>query len=273
MYQNLLFHVRNYFPFKANINSHVLLRSVCIFTFLSFFNDFHVNAQNISFAQSITDHEKKTITAPLTHLITGNINGNKTNKLIMFCSIIGLSVITFLTYQIKTHQNIFAKYVRNLLQKNKNENNVLLKTVLETEINKTPVKSLHAISTETYNTILKKLSKFERSEKYLRKDINLTWLSNHLNTNTKYLSEVIKTHTEKNFSSYINGLRIRYIIKKLDEIPVYRDYKISYLAEECGYASSQVFAIAFKKETGVTPSYFIEQLKNDTTQNPDKFSA
>jgi AraC-like DNA-binding protein len=29
-------------------------------------------------------------------------------------------------------------------------------------------------------------------------------------------------------------------------MPVYRDYKISYLAEECGYGSPQVFAIAFK---------------------------
>lgn len=118
------------------------------------------------------------------------------------------------------------------------------------------------ISEEMVSFILKKLAKFEDSGKFLRKDINLTWLSNHLNTNTKYISEVIKIHRNKNFNSYINGLRIQYITNKLISDPVYREYKISYLSEECGYASTQVFVIAFKKETGVTPSHFIDQLKN-----------
>jgi len=117
------------------------------------------------------------------------------------------------------------------------------------------------ISQEMRGVILRKLAKFEESGKYLRKDINLTWLSNHLNTNTRYISEVIKIHRNKNFNSYINGLRIQYITNKLMNDPVYREYKISYLSEECGYASTQVFVIAFKKETGVTPSRFIEQLK------------
>ncbi|NHQ71954.1 helix-turn-helix domain-containing protein, partial [Elizabethkingia miricola] len=51
-----------------------------------------------------------------------------------------------------------------------------------------------------------------------------------------------------------------YIIDKLYNNPLYREYKISYLAEECGYSSHQVFITAFRKETGMTPSYFIKQL-------------
>lgn len=122
-------------------------------------------------------------------------------------------------------------------------------------------KSTYRISEEMTNFILKKLGKFEDSGKFLRKDINLTWLSNHFNTNSKYISEVIKVHRSKSFNSYINGLRIQYITSKLIDDPVYREYKISYLSEECGYSSTQVFVIAFKKETGVTPSHFIERLK------------
>ncbi|MGI9650779.1 helix-turn-helix domain-containing protein [Chryseobacterium sp. RLHN22] len=118
------------------------------------------------------------------------------------------------------------------------------------------------ISQEMIDVILRKLTKFEESGKYLRKDINLTWLSNHLNTNTRYISEVIKIHRNKNFNSYINGLRIQYITNKLMNDPVYREYKISYLSEECGYSSTQVFVIAFKKETGVTPSHYIDRLKS-----------
>lgn len=126
--------------------------------------------------------------------------------------------------------------------------------------------SISTISSETERKLLKKLEAFENSEKFLKKSMNLAYLSNLLNTNPKYLSEVIKRNRSQNFNSYINGLRINYIVSKLYNNPKYREYKISYLAEECGYASSQVFVIAFKKEKGVTPSYFISQL-NDSTQH------
>lgn len=46
-------------------------------------------------------------------------------------------------------------------------------------------------------------------------------------------------------------------------IIVYREFKINYLAEECGFSSSKVFLAAFKKTTGVTPSYYITNLKKD----------
>ncbi|SQB27928.1 DNA-binding transcriptional regulator ChbR [Chryseobacterium jejuense] len=86
-------------------------------------------------------------------------------------------------------------------------------------------------------------------------------MANSLTTNPKYLSEVIKIYKNHNFTSYINELRINYIIKMLYANPIYREYKIAYLAEECGYTTPRVFVNAFKKEKGFTPSYFVEQLK------------
>ncbi|AZA77307.1 AraC family transcriptional regulator [Chryseobacterium sp. G0186] len=65
----------------------------------------------------------------------------------------------------------------------------------------------------------------------------------------------------KSFNNYLNGLRINYITAKLYDTPIFREYKISYLAETCGFSSREVFAVIFKKETGVSPSYFINQLK------------
>ncbi len=118
------------------------------------------------------------------------------------------------------------------------------------------------ISEETLNSIISKLEKFESSDKFLKKNINLSSLAHSLNTNQRYLTEIIKIHRGKSFSNYINGLKIEHITRKLYENPQYREYKISYLAEECGFASHQAFITVFKKETGVTPSYFIENLKN-----------
>jgi len=118
------------------------------------------------------------------------------------------------------------------------------------------------IMDETVNVLLEKLSKFEKSHKYTKQDMSLPSLAGQLNTNTKYLSEIIKQHKGKKFSDYINGLRIDYITEQLYINPTYREYKTSYLAECSGFSSREVFTVVFKKETGVSPSYFIENLKS-----------
>ncbi|WPO89232.1 tetratricopeptide repeat protein [Chryseobacterium sp. HR92] len=119
------------------------------------------------------------------------------------------------------------------------------------------------IKNNTVDSILSKLKKIENSQKFIKKDFTLTFLASELNTNPRYLSEIIKQHKGKSYNNYINGLRIGYITNKLYKNPVYREYKISYLAEECGFTSREVFAVIFKKETGMTPSYFISQLKQE----------
>ncbi|WP_426277871.1 helix-turn-helix domain-containing protein [Chryseobacterium sp. S-02] len=131
-----------------------------------------------------------------------------------------------------------------------------------------PAANKNTISADTEVRILRRLKSFEQSEKYLKKDLTVGSLAAQLNTNTKYLSEIIKSRGGQNFNNYINSLRINYIVHKLYNEPKYREYKISYLAEECGYASSQVFVIAFKKINGLTPSYFIQSLKDDKVNTP-----
>ncbi len=133
-----------------------------------------------------------------------------------------------------------------------------------------PENEMHAINLEkekglritdsTLHSLLKKLDKFERSEAYLKRDINLNYLANLLGANHRYVSEIIKKHKEKTFSNYINDLRIDHITNLLYREPKYREYKISYLADACGFSSREVFAAAFKKRTGIPPSYFIENL-------------
>lgn len=120
------------------------------------------------------------------------------------------------------------------------------------------------ISQSTEDKIIKKLVLFEKSKKFLKKDVTVSYLSNELDTNPKYLSQIIQKHKEQNFSGYINKLRINYITTKLYNDFLYREYKISYLATECGSASTQVFVIAFKKENGIPPSQFINELKKDS---------
>ena len=177
------------------------------------------------------------------------------------------TIITIIFWRRKN--KIHQKKYKELVTKLKNEKNEDYLVAFNNE-NKSSV----TIPDETVRPLLQKLEKFEASKKYLKKEANLTWLAHHLNTNTKYLSEIIKTYRGKNFSNYINALRINYIIHQLYNEPKYRDYKISYLAEESGFATYKVFVTTFKNEHGVTPSYFIQKLKETAfEQEMDSLSS
>src|SRR5690606_33075071 len=115
---------------------------------------------------------------------------------------------------------------------------------------------------ETEDALVSKLAQFEKSKQFTNQDMSLASLAAHFDTNTKYLSEVIKSHKGKNVNSYINELRINYIIDKLKSNSTYLQYKISYLAEESGFSSHSSFATVFKAVTGIPPTVFIDLLKS-----------
>lgn len=119
------------------------------------------------------------------------------------------------------------------------------------------------IPEDTEKLILAKLKRFESTTRFTNKDISLAVLAGQFDTNTKYLSEIINTHYHVNFNTYINKLRINYLVEKLKSDPNYINYKISYLAEDCGFASHSSFATVFKSITGISPVTFIELLKEE----------
>jgi len=123
----------------------------------------------------------------------------------------------------------------------------------------TPNKIL--VSEETEKQLLIGLKEFETGTDYTRSDMSISFLAARLNTNNKYLSDVIKRHKAKNFNGYINELRINYIIEKLKTESVYLNYKISYLAEESGFSSHSSFTTVFKSVTGISPTKFLDLLQ------------
>lgn len=184
-------------------------------------------------------------------------------------AIAGVLLAFTVVYFYRRNKKLKKKYflLIDKLEKNKDEKENL-KTdseIVEDKIEDIEVSKVN-ISSDKEKALLKRLKTFESSEKFLKKNLTLSYMSNLFNTNPKYLSQLIREHKGQNFSGYINQLRINYISNKLYNTTLYREYKISYLAEECGYASPQVFINAFRKETGMTPSYFITALKNQDTE-------
>lgn len=121
------------------------------------------------------------------------------------------------------------------------------------------------IPKDTEERILGNLLKLEEERFFLKNEVTLSYLSTALKTNSKYLSLIINKHKGKDFNNYINELRINYIIDTLQRNPGYLEYKISYLALECGFSTHSKFTAAFKNITGISPSAFINNLKKDNT--------
>src|SRR5699024_5691472 len=126
----------------------------------------------------------------------------------------------------------FLMYIRNKKRTNRYKKIMsklragqLHESITDTQRNSTSNKKINSntfqyedlnISNETEERIYTELKELEKnSEFYLQPEVSLTRLSTLLNTNTKYLSYVIRKYYEKNFNSYINDLRIYYILKQL----------------------------------------------------------
>jgi len=124
---------------------------------------------------------------------------------------------------------------------------------------------------ETETKLLELLEDFEKGELYNNKNMSLSFLAAELNTNTKYLSYVINQHKNADFKTYVNRLRINYIVDKLINDDRYRQYKISILADECGFSSHSKFASVFKAVTDFSPSAYIKHLDAEAQSDNTHF--
>ena len=157
-----------------------------------------------------------------------------------------LSLFSFYVYRQKV---VFKKRFNSLLNQS----------------HSTGQKSKIIISEEIVEGILLKLSEFEENNGFRNPDISLNYLSKKFETNSTYLSKVLNVYKEKNFSQYLNELRVDYAIQEIKDSPNFRKYSIEAIANECGYKNATSFSRAFYKKTGIYPSFFVQQLNKKIT--------
>lgn len=199
------------------------------------------------------------------------------NILIMIGAVLILALLLwFLYYRRKQNENISAfKEILNKLKEEAEEKEQRIKILtgnyqkenghktdnLTNSLMNKVSEQEGLMTLQTEQKLLAKLEEFEESDLYLSRNISLPFLASHFETNIKYLSHILSTHRKKAFNNYINDLRIKYIIKKLNNEPLYRQYKIAVLAEEAGFSSPNKFATIFKSITTLSPSLFIKYLE------------
>jgi AraC-like DNA-binding protein len=169
-------------------------------------------------------------------------------------SFIILSFSVYYLVKTKKEKQLFEKRFYQLI--NKTDSDRTTEFIVEDN-------ELKTLDLPIAKELLKKLTAFEKEEGYLKLNLKLSDLSKSFDTNNSYLSKTINHYKGKNFSQYLNDLRINYTINKLKKEKKFRKYTIKAISEEVGFNNSESFAKAFYNNTGLQPSYFIKKLQEE----------
>ncbi len=113
------------------------------------------------------------------------------------------------------------------------------------------------------NQIIETLEKYMKGKPYYYSNLTIDEVADALQTNSKYLSQVINETHQKNFYTYINIFRINDSMEMLLSNQ-FENYSMEGIAKTVGFNSKSSFYSAFKKYTGYTPTEF---KKRESTKN------
>lgn len=163
-----------------------------------------------------------------------------------------LAIGLFLLFYVYSRQTVYKKRFDELMTNQKAEKRK------PKEVSKT-----NNISPEIIVSILKQLEEFQNKKLFRDKNATLNKVAKSFGTNSSYLSKVVNLEIDKNFSQYLNDLRVAFAIEELNENPRFRKYTIKAIAEESGFKSGESFSKAFYKKHKIYPSYYLKKLEMD----------
>lgn len=111
------------------------------------------------------------------------------------------------------------------------------------------------LADELYEKILRKLIV---EKKYKDPDYSAKQLAIELETNTRYISAVINSRFQQNYSSLVNEYRIREALFLLADHR-YINKRVEQIGTMVGFANRQSFYSAFFRVKGMTPKEYREQ--------------
>lgn len=193
------------------------------------------------------------------------------NQRIIFIGLIVLilSVFAFFGFRIYNEKQKYKLRFEEIMAQQNNEEET--EGDLENEVSTEKVQSQFDL--EYYNkipglnplfveNILNQLEIFESENKFLDSQVSQKMLSEELGTNSTYFSKIINTYKGKNFTLYINDLRLDYIIGHLKNDVKYINMDVKELASIAGFSSAENFSDNFRRKFDMKPSVFIKMMRD-----------
>lgn len=195
--------------------------------------------------------------------------------LILFV-ILGVLAVTFAIYQYRRRLKLKQRFInlrdtyseRITTEERREEATAVKLPVVEDHIEG----ALSNIKPAQLEKIQEGLDSFEKKALFTSHNVTLKSLAKQIGTNASYLSKYINVEKSENFSTYLNDLRINYVLKELYNNPKLKSYTVAAIAEEVGFSNVKSFSTHFKRVTGLSVSYFIKNLSSerDSFSNEEK---
>lgn len=98
----------------------------------------------------------------------------------------------------------------------------------------------------------------EENQLYIDPNLSLRGVAEMLDTNTKYLSQVVNHKAHCNFQQFVNRYRIDAVKEKIKDSK-YSNLTLFGIARQCGFKNKSTFYKVFKETTGMTPRKYLKQ--------------
>lgn len=181
--------------------------------------------------------------------------------LILSFFLISVGFIIYILFQNKKLKKAYKKIVKNNIdiicleeEMKELENNTFTKSKTKEENNKN-------IDNEVLWEQI--IDLFENKDYFLDPNININKTAEELNSNRAYISTVINSKTKKCFNDFVNKYRIERVKYLLMDKKNY-SLTVQSIGEMAGFSSNSTFYRVFKNETGVTPAFYMKNIKNIT---------
>lgn len=100
------------------------------------------------------------------------------------------------------------------------------------------------------------------NEEQLFKSVNrISDLANRLETSPRYISYVLSNHYRLRFNDFLNMFRIDFVIQEIIAGKG-EHFTLESIAFEAGFTSRSTFYTAFKKQTGLSPNQYLQNIRN-----------
>jgi AraC-like DNA-binding protein len=191
----------------------------------------------------------------------------RNSRILSFVLIVGITVSLFFLGLVYFQMNRKKQANIELVRKNKEivkseEYTRKLQTDLKKEehLYKENLNEKYATSTlsekQKENLELLITSTMENEKLYLNDSFTIEILSKHLDVSRTYISQVINEKFNMNFNKFINEFRVKEARRMLSGEES-KKLTIETIASSVGFGCKSSFNTAFKKYTGVTPSFYM----------------
>lgn len=183
------------------------------------------------------------------------------SSLLYYIGITGYAnnVKSLVSFQVSSIQ----KRVVYLLEENHPE--IQTENIVAIELNEVPKP---AINPQLEEWKIKIMNAIAKDKLYQNPNLTLLDVARQLDTNQTVISKMVNQGFQMNFNDFINDFRVKAVIALLEQ-GEHKTQTLLGISIDCGFNSKTTFNRCFKKQTGVSPKIFIENIQKSNKPTPD----